>query len=452
MKIVALLTLILMKLGIFAQGYEIKLEFKDIKDSTILMVYYFAENQFIADSAKIDAKGKAVFKNSKALPQGLYSFIFSQKSMDFIMPENQKFSLKLSYEFPIQTVEFKNSNVNTNFINYQLSVGNEIVLQQEYLEKLKNKSLSADSTQFYQNKLDESAKRAEEMWQVVAQKNADNFLSSLLRAFNQPAGQNFGNINFNDARLLYTPVIYRSLQSLLVRNVNNVKPPHIITAEIDSFLNKAQASDEIFKYSFNYLLDFFYKYQKTGLNKVFYHLAYQYALSPKVNWLPYEAKDIIKKTADEWTSADIGKIAPNLSMLTIDGDSAHLYDITEKLTLLLFWKTGCGHCTTAIKDLKKFYDQTDNLDVAIWAVFTKEDKNDWEKFLVEQDVRNLWTNIYDPLDKNNYHSKYYVTSTPILFLLDSEKKVLSEWNGEAEIKELIEKLESQRSKLQKTNK
>jgi peroxiredoxin len=226
-------------------------------------------------------------------------------------------------------------------------------------------------------------------------------------------------------------------------------PAPIIIADIDSFMIRAKTNKEIYKYSLNYLLDFLLSYQKAGLNLVFQHLAYTYALTDSVDWLDEKAKAMIKKTADEWTSASVGNQAPELNMATINGDSIDLYSLNTHFTLLLFWKTGCGHCLNTVKALKVFYDQTDSLDISIFAVFTKTDKADWQAFLDEEGIQNLWYNVWDEKETTNYHSKYYVISTPLLYVLDQNKIIVSIWNGDEEIKKLIDNLQSQRSKLQK---
>ena len=433
----------------FGQGYEIKVQVSNLVDSTVQLAYYYGNNQYIATSSELDKKGKAVFKGKEALPQGLYILILPNKHFDLIINENQKFSLELDANNPIETVKFKNSAENSKFIEYQLNVGRKIRQQMIWQKIIDNKSVSEDSITIIQEKIVFNTEELNSYWREVADENEKTYLNSLLYAMNGESGKNFDNINFSDGRLLYSPVLYRSLQSLLARNVNNIKPAELIIKDLDNYLEKAKQSDEIYKYSLNFLLDFFHGYQKFGLNRVFHHIAYNHILTESVDWFNEKNKALIKKTADEWMLADVGNLAPNLKMITVDSDTLELYSLEERYTLLLFWKTGCGHCTDALKALKTFYDQTDNLDISIFSVYTKTNANEWEDFLNENNVRNLWYNVYDPKDENGYHSKYYVIGTPLLYVLDKEKKVVSIWNGQDEINTMIQKLESQRSQLQK---
>lgn len=285
-------------------------------------------------------------------------------------------------------------------------------------------------------------------WRKVAKENEGTFFSHLLWATND-RGENFENLDFSDNGLLYTPVFYRSLQHLLARNINNNRSSDVFIADMDSFLTRAKQDSEVYQFCLKYLVDFLHSYTKIGLNKVFAHLVYSYFLPDTTGWLNDEIKNTLKEMADTWTSASEGKIAPELVMQNIEGDTVRLSDIHTRYTLLLFWKTGCGHCEKAIKALKKFYDQTDDLDLTIFAVYVKKSKSDWENFLDKQAVKNLWINVWDPKDKNDFHSKYYVVSTPILYVLDKEKRVVSIWNGDSGIKQLIEQLDAQRDKLQR---
>jgi len=433
----------------YSQGYKIKFHIDNYADSTASLAYYFSDKQYVVEKKVIDKKGEVIFSGEKALHPGLYLFFVGDFYFDFIVNGEQNFSVKLNPKSFPESIKFKKSVENQAFFNYQKHIKPQIAKLMKLQERIDKKEISADSTAIVQAEIEQMQKELDNYWKKVAEENKGSFLSHLLRATNGGFDEEFSNIEFSDSALLYSPVIYRSLQHLLARNINQNHSSDVFIRDIDSYMQKASANMEIYQFSLRFLIDFLHSYTKVGLNKVFAHLAYEYFQKDTFNLFDDKIVKTVVKLADTWTSADVGKIAPDLVVENIDGDTIKLSDMKSRYTLLLFWKTGCGHCEKAVRTLKQFYDQTDNLDINIFAVYVKSSKKDWEKFLDKEGVRNLWTNVWDSKDKNDFHSKYYVVSTPILYVLDKNRKVLSVWNGDSGVKELVEKLNAQRAKLQR---
>ena len=89
-----------------------------------------------------------------------------------------------------------------------------------------------------------------------------------------------------------------------------------------------------------------------------------------------------------------------------------------------------------------------NIDVKSFAVATEFDIEEWKKFLKEQKIED-WLNVADisfddegnPLANSDWRDKYDIYSTPVVYLLDKEKKILAKRINHDQLKEIILRLE-----------
>ena len=79
---------------------------------------------------------------------------------------------------------------------------------------------------------------------------------------------------------------------------------------------------------------------------------------------------------------------------------------------------------------------------------TEFDIEEWKKFLKEQKIED-WLNVADisfddegnPLANSDWRDKYDIYSTPVVYLLDKEKKILAKRINHDQLKEIILRLE-----------
>ena len=135
-----------------------------------------------------------------------------------------------------------------------------------------------------------------------------------------------------------------------------------------------------------------------------------------------------------------------------------LYDVEAKYTLLIFFGPDCGHCKKELPKVKKVVDSLTaapkflsphkSVDVKVYAVQTEFDKKKWEKFIVNQGIGD-WINVGDilkdpdgnPAASSNWRDQYDIYSTPVIYLLDKDKKILAKRISYKQISEIIKRLE-----------
>ena len=140
---------------------------------------------------------------------------------------------------------------------------------------------------------------------------------------------------------------------------------------------------------------------------------------------------IIQKTADYKRTA-IGAIAPEIkfdakafsTIQTFGFPLNKLSDISGDYTLLLFWASWCPHCTNMLPELKHIYDKNKQKGFQVLAISLDEDSLQLSKFIANGNYN--WLN-YSELKKweSPTARAYNVKATPMMFLLDKDKKIIS---------------------------
>lgn len=128
--------------SLFAQAYEIKVNFKGAKDSLYYLVKYTFDQQYIADTAKNVKNGIGVFKGKTPLDKGVYTLVSQEKGIyfDFFVNENQKFTIGSDMKDMVNHLKSTGNTENENFFAYVKYLSNKNKEVETLKEKTKGKS------------------------------------------------------------------------------------------------------------------------------------------------------------------------------------------------------------------------------------------------------------------------------------------------------------------------
>jgi thiol-disulfide isomerase/thioredoxin len=146
-------------------------------------------------------------------------------------------------------------------------------------------------------------------------------------------------------------------------------------------------------------------------------------LSGRADWVTQEFKENLRKQVELLRNNLIGMKAKDLVMDSYRGFFVSLHDIEKDFTILYFWEPNCGHCKEATPKLKAYYDKSKDYSVEIFAVCTVSDKELWSKYIEENKL--TWINGWDPQRLTHYDFYYNVQSTPIVYILDRNMKIIA---------------------------
>jgi thiol-disulfide isomerase/thioredoxin len=114
--------------------------------------------------------------------------------------------------------------------------------------------------------------------------------------------------------------------------------------------------------------------------------------------------------------------------------SNHLYDVKAEYTVVCFWDPTCSHCREEIPRLDSLYQaKWKKQGVKIYAVLSENEKTKWVEFIKENKL-NDWIHVYLTEETKKaiaeskqpgYKQLYDITQTPILYLLDKDKRIIA---------------------------
>jgi len=305
----------------------------------------------------------------------------------------------------------------------------------------------------------------------------------------------FDNFNIGDPDLFYTPFYEGKIDEYLDKII--VPQPDSLIQAVDYILAQVRHDDEMYKFT---LIHLFNKYARSQLiiaENVYTHLAEIYIrdaywsdkdfinrlktrIARKKNCLiGYKAQplhlailppdsnaiDMMRIPLKEMKvqGKEIEKEKPNfedrindLSVLIAQymanfQNYIDLYNINAKYIILLFMDPECSHCRKETPELYDIYtNYLKDKDVVVLNIYMERNTDNWEHFCNNIDkwfsfiqkhkfYSPGWYNVWNPFANTRF--KYDISSTPKVFLLDKDKKIIAKNIGPEQLKEIILNLE-----------
>ncbi|MCK9255627.1 MAG: DUF5106 domain-containing protein, partial [Bacteroidales bacterium] len=469
MKKFILFTLgIIISFSLLSQNYEIKIKINGVNDTVAYLGHYFGDKKYVVDTAKIDSKGNVVFKGDKNLEKGIYIVVLPSRGMtyfEFLMGNNKKFSLETDTVNFLQSMKVKGDKENQAFMDYQ----RKMVDIQERRNKIMPEYEAAKDNPEEQKKISEKFTKLNEervsFMDEYIKKNPNTLFSKILLAMLDPEipespkdedgneiDPQFGykfykshywdNIDWAEGGLLRTPIFENKLDYYFDKMIVPVADSMI--PESNYIITKAYESGDslMFRYTVSHLLHYFESSSIMGYDAVFVAIAEEWYMSGKADWADEEFMEKLVDRVNKITPTKLGNIATDLTrMQTIDDKYVSLHQVVADYTVLVFYEPHCGHCKKEVPKLMQHYrDSLKELNVKVFALYTQYDKEEWKTFLDEKNLyEEGWYNVWDgPYPHSKFRDFYDIYSTPVIYVLDKNKKIIGKRIGVENIKSLID--------------
>jgi thiol-disulfide isomerase/thioredoxin len=439
-----------------AQGYEIKIKVNGLKDTLCYLANYYGDKQYIKDSAMVNNIGNITFKGAEPLAGGIYLFVFPNKTyFEIMVDKSQFFSMECDQFDVINTMKVKGSQENSEFYNYLQFIGVKSK-EMEILNTEKSKLLSENqSTTDVINKIKAVDSSVIDYKNNYIRSNPKSFLAAIYNAskditipdapllpngakdsifqFNYFKEHYFDNIDLSDERILRTPIYHNKL-SYYFKNLVMPSPDSLIF-ECDKIVAKAKKNKETFKYVVWYLTNTYETSQIMGLDAVFVSMVTKYYTKDQATWVDDATLYKIQDRASILGPILIGKQAKNLILADTAGNYQSMYNINAKFTVLLFWDPDCGHCKKAVPKVKAFYEKAKSKGLEVFAINTAVEEQKWKDYVKENKLN--WINVADLKTQNNFRHEFDILTTPQIFILDKNKKILAKKIDEETMEKIL---------------
>jgi len=123
-----------------------------------------------------------------------------------------------------------------------------------------------------------------------------------------------------------------------------------------------------------------------------------------------------------------------------------LYGVNAPYIVICFWDPTCGHCKEIVPRLDSIYQTKWKREgVKIYGVMVDGGREAWLQFIKDHNLTD-WIHVYETQEhleatekagQPGYRQLYDVYETPILYLLDKEKRIIAKKLSYQQLDEVI---------------
>jgi thiol-disulfide isomerase/thioredoxin len=486
--ILLLIGILLMTVASVSHAQNLTFKIKNLPDTTVHLARYYGAKLLFADTTELK-KGVAVFDGKKHKP-GMYAFVLpGQQYFEFIHNDEDVLIETVVPDF-FENIKVKKSAENQLFYTYvnfmKQNQADAKVLNEERTnteDETRKEQLTQqlkdlwEQSQTYQKRM-----VAENEGTLVAKiirmnidvkvpdapKNEDGSLIDSNFSYNFFRDHFFDNVDITDERLVRTPVFQHKFDFFYSKEML-IQHPDTIFKYLSRVIDQMPQGTEMYQFAVTTAATNLNKSKIMGMDRAFNLMIDRYFCGkdkdgkPKSFWLTDEKRDELCENTSKRLRLVQGEVPPNLILPDSTNIKWHnLHEIDAEYIIIYFWDPNCGHCKKEVPKMGRLYDEKfkdRNIEVYSVGKATGEDFEAWKKFIKKHNLSfinvGLTQEIYkqakqDPkslipgtttLESLNYQDTYEIFSTPRLFILDKDKKIIGKGLGIAQLEEYLDRIQ-----------
>lgn len=463
-----------------AQSNTISGKITGLSDTTIYLANYYGNKLYYNDTSKVDSKGNYSFKGKPFNEGGKYAFVLpGSKLIEFIVAD-EPIVIDCSADADINKIVVRKSENNRLFYDFVKFI-NEKRKEREPVDKCLTDSLKSDADKEpCRQQLKALNDQVVKYQRDLIAKHPDLLVSKLIKmsmeieAPEAPAGLTeeesnrwryywyrahyWDNCELTDPRLVRDQQFHRLVDNYVNRTLPMI--PDTMCVEAKKLIDRTGSNEDAFKYIVHFITYFSETSKIMCMDRLFVYMVDNYYSKGKATWMKDEKLTEMKKSADEKRFCLCGEKAPDIILPDLTGKKwVSMEKNKGKYTLLVIWESTCGHCKKEIPKLHELYTKWKKKGLVVYAVGNDFENDKWVKFVQEKGLD--WINVSDTpeimkqdsaskliwggittLQSLNYRTTWDVNSTPKVYLMDKDFKIIAKQLGAEQIEELLEKLES----------
>lgn len=458
-KSILILCGLLITATLFSQesGYEIKIKVDGINDGdTIYLANYFGKKLYYADTAY--SKGTDILFVGDSLKGGKYAVVLPGVKFFEIIVAEDKIDLETDANNFIDKMVVNVSEENRVFYDYVFFLRDKRTSMKPIEEELKAFEGSDEEKEILIEKMKGVNKDVIAEQERIVSEYSDllvaKYIYMSMSVDIPPAPTDeegnitdstfqryfyvshfFDHFDFKDDRIVRDPIFENKMNEFFKKVV--FPSPDSINIQVDKLVGQTNGNGDIFKFIVHYAAAMFEREKVMGMDAVFVHTVEKYYMTGKAYWADSTVTATMTERAMKLKPTLIGQKAPYLNLLdTTETKRISLYNLDAKFTILYFWDSGCGHCKKTTPIILDLYHNLKDSGVEVYSVGTELENDNWRKFIRENDLDFI--NVSDSPDHPDYfRTMYDIFSTPRIFILDKDKKIIAKQLSVEQIEDFI---------------
>jgi len=485
-----------------AKAQKIRIKVSGQKDTVVNLIKYFGKGLYYADTA-VMKNGEVTFNGAKQKPGILGLLLPGQQYFEFIY-NNEEIWLEtsgsngLEYNKNLVVKKSEENKVFIPYVNYiterKTAAGKlgeerakfkaedvEYKKLGEQIDAINKEVLAYQNDLIAKNEGKLVAKIVKMSIDIVipdAPKDEKGRITDSSFQFRYFRNHYWDNVDLKDERLVNNPIFHNKLEYYFSKNMM-IQHWDTVIYHAFQFCDNLNPKSRTFEYCVGWIAQTFGKSQQMGMDKVYYHMLDRYYCSKNAEgkhpsfWVDESKYEELCKDLDNKMAICIGEKAPNLILKdTSDTKWVNLHDLKAEYTILYFWDPECGHCKTITPKLAKLYQEkmkARNVEVYAVGKAIGKDFEAWKKFIRENKLSFLNVAVTDKLyqmakekpeslvplypgdqgkpttlESLNYQTTYDIFSTPKVFVLDKDKKIIAKSLSMSQIEDLLDNLQNKK--------
>lgn len=443
---ISFLLLLVTSQGLAQSGYEINVKVDGFTASEAYLAYYYGDKQYIKDTASV-SNGAFVFEGEEALDGGIYLVVLppSNSYFELMVDKDQHFSVETDTVDYVANMKVKGSRENELFYEDIHFLGAKRVRANELNAKIKEVGKGSAEGKKLQEELSGIDGEVKAFRKAFMEKNPDLFYTKVLTSMQEPEipetprdengnvtdstfayryyrAHYFDYLDLKDDRMLRTPILHNKIEQYIERLVP--KHPDSISLAVDQIIDRSRGNDDVFQYLVVHYLNKYATSKIMGFDAIYVHMVEKYYLSGEAWWTDEETLKKMEERALAISPTLVGRKAPDFRVQAMDGTWKQLHAVEAEFTLVYFWDYDCGHCKKITPRLAETFRKFKDEDVALFAVSINGDIDIWKKKVDEYGLTSA-INVQDHYRRSGFDQMYDIRSTPRLFILDEDKKIIA---------------------------
>ncbi len=484
-----ILTYLFLVLSVVSYGQKLKFKINGQKDTTVHLIKYFGKGLYYADTAMIK-NGYVEFDGAKQKPGILGVLLPGQKFFEFIY-NNEEVQMETTGPDFVSNMKIKKSDENKIFLEYIQFIGPKKAEAQRLNEEKAKLKEGDPAIKELNDKIDALNKEVSNYQNNVINNNKGKLVAKIIKMSMEieipeaPKDVNgkvidsnfrflyfrkhyWDNIDLQDDRLVNTPVFHSKLEFYFSKSMMIQHWDTILYYAYD-LCDRLNPKSRTFEYCVSWITSTYGKSNIMGMDKVYIMMADKYycskngeGKSPAFWVTPDKIKEICEKIPVQ-KNLVMGVKPPNIILRdSSDVKWRDFYSLKSEYTILYFWDPECGHCKKTTPKLevlyqKKFKDR--NVEIFAIGKAVGEDFKKWKDFIRTNNLTFVNVAVTDALYKAamedarqfvpkyttieslNYQTTYDIFSTPRVFVLDKDKKIIAKSLSISQLEDLIDRLQ-----------
>ena len=487
MRVLILISFVLLSVNGFSQKIKFKVDGQ--KDTTVNLVRYFGSKLYYADTAFIK-KGIVEFDGAKQKAGILALFLPGQKMLEFVY-NNEEVYIETSVEDMVGKAVVKKSEESKIFLDYIKYISQERTLANRLVEQRKQHEEKSKMYEDLTKQIDETTENVKSYQQNIVDKHAGKLVAKIVKMsmdveipdppkdeagniidsnfkFKYYRAHYFDNIDLKDDRLVRTPVFHNKLENYFSKNMM-VQHWDTVIYYAFQLCDQLEKKSDIYQYTVSWITSTYEQSKIMGMDKVFVMMGDRYYCPKDENgeslgfWMPEDKLETLCDKVNTQKRLVMGATAPNIILRdTTDVNWVGLHAVDAEYTVLYFWDPECGHCKKITPKLQTLYEEKfrdRNIEIFAVGKAIDDDFKEWKDFIRKNNMEfinvavtdqlykaalndaRMFVPKYTTIESLNYQQTYDIYSTPKVFVLDKDKKIIAKSLTISQLEDMMDRIQ-----------